>query len=90
MKSRKTRRWLGSVLEPILFAAPVSKWYAGRIDEINNEKTHLLIYNIKTPWVGRAKIVADQFSAYSLYLREGVRLAVPSLKTKVREIGGRQ
>lgn len=78
-----------TLLKPIVFAVPVTKWHGGRIFDISNEKAHLLIYTIKTPSVDRAKTVADQFNCYGLHISDGARLAVPSLKTKARELPGK-
>lgn len=68
------------VYMPRYFCAPVMKKHGKQVFKIQNEKAHLVFYDIRpTPHELKRKIT-DQFGSPGLYFMNSVLLGVPSLK----------
>jgi hypothetical protein len=65
---------------PVAFAVPVHKEHEGRTFQINNEKAHLLIYQITSYKAEKTIRVRDQFGRYTLHVMRSILLAVPTVK----------
>ena len=71
---------------PKFFAVPVKKWAQGEVFGINNDSTHLVLYNIYPKTVQKTIKTGDQFGNRYLHVFRSVLLGVPSLKVNWSEV----